>query len=234
MWPLRGRNQLRHLGDAEVADLDVYVALVADKENILQLKVAVHDAPAVDEVYCLEDLLHHDDALLLVVANLLLDPVVELPSLAELQHDTHRAEVVCLHVDELDDPRVPAHHAQHGDLVDGVLGGIGVLREDLQREAVVRVVALPAGIRLGELARAETPGAEVHLVPRCDGRLVVLVVVVIHLYWASILLDLSLFLYLAHLSLTNGVWCRSLFCYCRDTFRCRPASCVGGGRRRAC
>mmetsp|Transcript_9010 Transcript_9010/g.23323 ORF Transcript_9010/g.23323 Transcript_9010/m.23323 type:complete len:234 (-) Transcript_9010:377-1078(-) len=76
----------RDLREAEVRDLHVGVADLAGQQDVLRLQVAVHDALAVDVSARLQEIVASQLGLLLRVVLLLLNAVIELATLAQLQH----------------------------------------------------------------------------------------------------------------------------------------------------
>mmetsp|Transcript_17562 Transcript_17562/g.41231 ORF Transcript_17562/g.41231 Transcript_17562/m.41231 type:complete len:247 (+) Transcript_17562:235-975(+) len=77
------------LRQPEVRDLDVCVADLAGKQNVLRLEVTVHDSAAMDVGHSIEELVAAELGLMLGVILLLLDAVVKLPALAEFQNEPY-------------------------------------------------------------------------------------------------------------------------------------------------
>mmetsp|Transcript_142863 Transcript_142863/g.397988 ORF Transcript_142863/g.397988 Transcript_142863/m.397988 type:complete len:403 (+) Transcript_142863:137-1345(+) len=165
----------RDPGKAEVGYLDVSVADLAGKEDVLGLEVTMHDAPAVDVRHGVEQLVAADLRLVLCIVLLLLDAVVELATLAELQDQPDAARQGLVRVDkayeagmvpeDLQDVDLLAYPVQAGHVTD-----TGV--DDLQGIPLLRLVPAPAEVHHGELARADVVGL-VHFVGAVEALLLV-------------------------------------------------------------
>jgi len=120
------------------------------------------------ELHRVEQLLYHLGALVLLVVTLLHQPVEELPTLAQLQDNVYRPDVlgVPLRLDELDDPCMLAQELQHFHLVHGVLAGVLPFGEDLHCIVGLLLILAPTCVGLRELALTKPSGKHVHAVAR--------------------------------------------------------------------